>query len=150
MGTSVPENIGRRSFYVRLYFYAFLSDSDKSYMFQCKPRAGAMVCPDEDRFSPILSDGEHARLKKALQTFNHAISSGSNIEKATALGLAASEAEAHAQSTFSPAHNLLPLTLSIVLIAGNADPPMEVEIFVYLEVSSLNILAESDIFRCYN
>ncbi|KDR65059.1 hypothetical protein GALMADRAFT_217690, partial [Galerina marginata CBS 339.88] len=82
MGTAVPDNIGRRSFY-------------------CKPGRGKMVCPDEDRMSPILAEAERSQLLKALQTFTKAMSSRCGIER---------------------------------LVAQNADAPLEVEIYVYLEV----------------
>ncbi|KDR67232.1 hypothetical protein GALMADRAFT_147240 [Galerina marginata CBS 339.88] len=68
--------------------------------------------------SPILAEAERSQLLKALQTFTKAMSSRCGIESATAQGLAAAEAEAHAQR----------------LVAQNADAPLEVEIYVYLEV----------------
>jgi len=57
-----------------------------------------MVCPGgDDRWSPVLPGAERTRLRNALQVFSNAISSGSNLQSATAQGLAAAEAEAHAQ-----------------------------------------------------
>lgn len=61
-----------------------------------------MVCPtgDDYRRSPILPEAERTRLRNALQVFTNTISSGSNPRIATAKGLAAADAEAHAQRKY--------------------------------------------------
>ena len=59
-----------------------------------------MCARDDDRWSPILPEAERARLRNALQVFGNAISAGSNSQQAIARGLAAAEAEAHAQCKY--------------------------------------------------
>lgn len=55
-----------------------------------------MCASGEDTKSPVLPEASRTCLRNALQVFSNALTSGSNIQSATVLGLATFRAEEHA------------------------------------------------------
>ncbi|KDR77903.1 hypothetical protein GALMADRAFT_209411 [Galerina marginata CBS 339.88] len=105
MGSTAPENIGRR------YFYCNAG------------RSGRPVCAyGEETWSPILSAASQARLRNALNVFDNALTSKLSIRAATTQGLTTFRTEEKAAcETAEFSHQLV-------------NPPVEIDIFLYLEV----------------